>query len=1360
MFNKRLKKGTSMILALALLLGLVVIPKSAPVFAESLEGWDILLEKNSEWKYNDQGNDLGTVWQATYDDSSWSQGMAPFGYKDNGSMIATDKFGPLQTTTSYGSDKKMKPRTTYFRKNINVNAEQIQNYGQILGTFAIDDGAVLYVNGKEVTRFGMPDGPIDFYTKAISSKDLPVIYSDIDLTNSLKALLRDGDNEIGVEVHQQSDGSSDLYFDMRLDAHEDAPPVPTTEVTKVTVTFKGDPKTAKGFTWFTPKQSVNSDLQVVPKGSDLPDFNSAMKFVGRSESAKYSDEISHKAEATGLQPKTSYYYRVGDESLNIWSEVGVFTTAPENGAFTFVDLSDTQAQNEEEAALSAATISKAMQTVPEAEFFMLNGDIVERGSNEQEWDWLLGFSQNSLLNTTIAPATGNHEKEKYSFNQHFNILSPPGSSTETGEYYSYDYSNAHFIVLNTNENSSDFRNFSPEQVAWLKEDVRQAKAAGAKWIIVNLHKGPYTTASHATDSDIMGPGGERTTIAPLMNELGIDLVLQGHDHIYARSKPILADGTAENVEKITETYQGHTIEYAVKPNGTIYYIPSTAGAKVYSKNKSSLLGDNYFNLFERAEENHAFKNGSLQRGLVQNFASITIDGDKLSALTYEIDQSINNATPFIVDQFGITKQDEPDYSNEKISKITATFYGDTKSSKGFTWYTSTKLTDSTVQITKQTDSEPDFSKATIFTGSSAPSSNSRDELVHKAVATGLEANTTYYYRVGDKERGVWSDVGTIQTSAASGAFTFIDLADTQAKTSDEAELSAQTLEKALQTVKDAQFVVHNGDLVDKGTKEEQWDWLLGFSQKSLLNTTFVPSAGNHEDENFAFYEHFNINEPKGSATETGAYYSYDYNNAHFIVLNSNEDSEKYANFSEEQVEWLKKDAIAAKRAGAKWIFVNIHKGPYTTSNHATDSDIMGANGVRQQIAPLMAELDIDFVMQGHDHIYARTKPITKDGKATSPTKIKESLHGETIEYSVNPDGSIYVIPATAGPKVYYKNPSDKLGESYYNLFDRAEENHAAIYGPDPSDNRRPKRSQVQNFMGITIDGNKFTAVTYEIDQNKNDAKPFIVDQFGIIKKDSEPSTPGPGTGTDNGSNPNTPGSGSSGGNSSGGGSNTGSGNTNGNNSGSNNNNSGTNSSNNGNTTGNGSSSTGNEGTGTTPVLLKDISGHWAESAIQAGITAGYISGYSDQSFKPNATINRAEFITMLGRALGMNNQVNNLTFKDVKNIPAWAKPYVSSAIEAGIVSGYADGTFRADKQLNRAEVTTWMVRAAGLKVNANASLSFSDRKSIPAWAVPYVATAVKEGLVGGVGQNRFAPQQIATRGEAAAFIAKLLKVKA
>ncbi|WP_339205632.1 S-layer homology domain-containing protein [Paenibacillus sp. FSL K6-3182] len=1316
------KKVLSILLSLALLLGLLGAAAPSPVAAASATEPVTLLPGNSVWKYYDKGINQGTVWRSTYDDSAWSSGNAPLGYKDSGAIISAAGFGALKTKVDYGTNKSKKYPTTYFRTNLNVDKNSMDHYGQLLATFAVDDGAVVYVNGTEVVRLGMPTGDILYSTFATSNMDDPVVYTDVDLTTALKANLKDGNNELAVEVHQQRDSSSDLYFDMKLIALQEVPKV---EVSKVTVTFNGDPVSSKGFTWYTPldaNRASQSDLQVVEKTGDTADFTNAIAFTGRSTVAKNSlGELVHKAEATGLKANTTYFFRVGDQSLNLWSETGTFQTAPTGGAFSFIDLTDTQAKEKDEAETSGSTIAKALATVPDAKFVVHNGDVVENGTTEQEWNWLLGYSQESLLNTTIVPSAGNHEDKNYAFYDHFNVKQAENSATVTGAYYSYDYSNAHFIVLNSNENSTEYANFSVEQVEWLKNDATAAKAAGAEWIIVNIHKGPYTTSNHATDSDIMGANGVRNKIAPLMNELGIDFVLQGHDHIFARTKPIKKDGTAEAVEKITETLNGQTIEYAVKPDGTIYMIPATAGAKVYFKNQKVQLGDAYYNLFDKADENHARKYGdttSAARGKVQNFVGVNIDGGKLTAVVYEIDKNIDGGKPFVVDQFGITKEDKPDYSKEKVSKVTVTFNGDPVSSKGFAWYTSLLLKGNDLQVVEKTNEAPDFTKAINFAGRSTVSSNSPSELVHKAEATGLKANTSYNFRVGDAALNIWSEVGTFQTAPVNGPFTFIDLADTQAKEEDEAKLSAETLEKALATVPSAQFVVHNGDIVDTGTKEEQWNWLLGHSQESLLNTTIAPSAGNHEDKNNAFYEHFNIKQAENSATVTGAYYSYDYSNAHFVVLNSNETSAKYANFSEAQVEWLKKDVQAAKAAGSQWIIVNIHKGPYTTSNHATDSDIMGANGVRNQIAPIMAELGIDFVVQGHDHIYARTKPIKKDGTAAATEKITETLNGEKIEYTVNPDGSIYMIPATAGPKVYYKNVKPALGEAYYNLFERAEENHAAKYGPDKNDSTRPVRGQVQNFVGITIDGNKLTAVTYEIDQTLNDAKPFIVDQFGIVKK--EKTDPGPGPGTGPGTNPETnpgkdPGT-----------------------------NPGTN------------PGTGTGGGNESEVVLKDIAGHWAASAINEAVKAGFVKGYEDSQFHPNKSVNRAEFITMLARALNLSDSGKALNFKDSDKIPAWAQSFVTQAVESGIISGYADGTFGPEKELSRAEMVAMIVRASGIKVNPNAKLSFADSKSVPAWAVPYVATAVEAGLVSGVGQNRFAPQQIATRAEAVALILGLL----
>jgi hypothetical protein len=475
--------------------------------------------------------------------------------------------------------------------------------------------------------------------------------------------------------------------------------------------------------------------------------------------------------------------------------------------------------------------------------------------------------------------------------------------------------------------------------------------------------------------------------------------------------------------------------------------------------------------------------------------------------------------------------------------------------------------------------------------------------------------------------------------------------------------------------------------------------------------------------------------------------------AHFVVLNSNEDSEEYANFSKDQVEWLKADVKAAKAAVSEWIIVNIHKGPYTTSNHATDKDIKGTNGVRSKIAPIMAELGIDFVVQGHDHIYARTKPIKANGTAAATEKITESLNGKTVEYTVNPDGSIYLIPATAGAKVYYKNQKPELGVAYYNLFEVADENHAAPYGPDPSDNKRPKRGQIQNFVGITVDGGKLTAVSYEIDQNKNDAQPYIIEQFGIIKK----------TGSDNGGG-NT-GGGNNGGNSgngnTGGTGNTGS--TGGNNTtgtGVGNTNTGENSQNNGNNGNSGNSgNTSNAGGTPAKVAFTDTASHWAAAAIQKAVQAGFVNGYADHTFRPNQEVNRAEFITMLARALQFPDSGNSPSFKDLNKIPVWAQSFVAQAVSLGIVSGYDDGTFRPTKKLTRTELAVMVVRSLGITVDTKATLSFTDAKDIPAWAVPYIAAAADAGLVNGIGQNRFAPNQVATRAEAVTLILNVLENK-
>lgn len=438
----------------------------------------------------------------------------------------------------------------------------------------------------------------------------------------------------------------------------------------------------------------------------------------------------------------------------------------------------------------------------------------------------------------------------------------------------------------------------------------------------------------------------------------------------------------------------------------------------------------------------------------------------------------------------------------EITRVTATFYGDTTTSSGFTWYTSQASVQSDLEIIEKADIIPDFEHAIKFEGDCQRSANAPEYIMHKVVASGLKPNTRYQYRVGDTQSGLWSEVGTFETADTDGQFTFINLADSQAKTEEEAILSSETFKKANETIKDSEFMILNGDIVDSGIEEEQWGWILDHSVRTLMNTTFVAAAGNHEDNPESFIEHFNLDTPVGASTTTGAYYSYNYENVHFIILNNNEDSEEFRDFTPAQFEWLEDDVQTTKAdKSIEWMIAIMHKGPYTTSGHSTDDDIMDEdNGVRAKIAPLFNQLGIDLVLQGHDHIYARTQPI-KNGEATEVTTVVEEYNNIEVSYSLNPDGTIYLIPSTAGPKVYYKNKL--MDSSYYDLFEVANEHSAAKYGTDPTDDSSPLRGQVQNFVEFNIDGNKLTGITYEIDQNINNAEPYIIDTFGIIKEEEK-----------------------------------------------------------------------------------------------------------------------------------------------------------------------------------------------------------------------------------------------------------------
>ncbi|CAM4516411.1 L-asparaginase type II [Paenibacillus endophyticus] len=171
----------------------------------------------------------------------------------------------------------------------------------------------------------------------------------------------------------------------------------------------------------------------------------------------------------------------------------------------------------------------------------------------------------------------------------------------------------------------------------------------------------------------------------------------------------------------------------------------------------------------------------------------------------------------------------------------------------------------------------------------------------------------------------------------------------------------------------------------------------------------------------------------------------------------------------------------------------------------------------------------------------------------------------------------------------------------------------------------------------------------------------------------------------------------------------------------------------------------------------DVSGHWAEAAIQKAVAAGIVKGYVDGTFKPNNTVTRAEFSVMLMGALKAEGVGETLAFADQASIAAWAKDAVAQAVKAGIISGYPDDTFRPSANILRMEMVSMIAKGSKLTLDPDAITGFADNKEIPAWAMSAVKAVSDKGIIQGRTGNVFAPKATASRADAITVIMNMLE---
>ena len=188
------------------------------------------------------------------------------------------------------------------------------------------------------------------------------------------------------------------------------------------------------------------------------------------------------------------------------------------------------------------------------------------------------------------------------------------------------------------------------------------------------------------------------------------------------------------------------------------------------------------------------------------------------------------------------------------------------------------------------------------------------------------------------------------------------------------------------------------------------------------------------------------------------------------------------------------------------------------------------------------------------------------------------------------------------------------------------------------------------------------------------------------------------------------------------------------------------------------------------ATLTDISNHWAKEYIQTLVDAKAVNGYPDGTFKPNGTITRAAFLTVLVKAMGLELG-DNVYFDDMRN--HWSNPYVAASVEAGLIvvtdypgdvsNGFLIGyNFDPDVNITREEMAQIITRALGLEYQAFdiSATDFVDSASIDREIIGSVAIASESGIITGYPGGDFGPKKSATRAEACVMINRLLDYNA
>ena len=448
-----------------------------------------------------------------------------------------------------------------------------------------DDFAIVKKDGNEYKLSVSSENVIKNGAEEVLYKK-PVILNDRMLVsvNDAKNLFEVYDDidqfEGEIALHQDFKYDDEKYYDL-------------------VTTFIGDAKTQRGFSWEAEldyddmilqyKKSDEADeklIDVVPSCEKVPVAwanNKTYEEVpisvydlgdySYSYASMYDYRPFYKEDLTDLEAGTEYAYRIGSKSHDDFSEFYTFKTEKKDGnSFSMIAVTDPQGRTIEEYDYYSKTLNTALEEYSDPAFILNCGDFTDNAYYDDWWRYFFESSKGTCEGIPLMTAVGNHDVRGDSvkfYNYHFNNpqnakgladnFVPSEGTTITmaacikhldNTVYSFDYGNAHFAVVNTGSDHGNATELLSLQKEWLKNDLQ---GTDKKWKVLVTHRGIYVEKIRNQTP--------KEAFLDIVDECGVDLVIEGHDHTYMRTHKMKND--------------------AVSEEGTVYALIGSAALKRY-----------------------------------------------------------------------------------------------------------------------------------------------------------------------------------------------------------------------------------------------------------------------------------------------------------------------------------------------------------------------------------------------------------------------------------------------------------------------------------------------------------------------------------------------------------------------------------------------------------------------------------------------------------------------------------------------------------------------------------------------------------------------------------------------------------